>query len=276
MAKPESLFCSMLEAEYNALVSSIEGLINLPAFALARLKSNIQRLINVFYIGIKSAILILEEQLIVLLGLDKIDQSESRLDFCRIAFECQALTELLFDPNNNLLSFLTPQQKQDIQSDYNEFEKYVCKIGLRGLIDNYVAIGLDAISNQLDLLEEKLLEQLGIDKLIQDYLTVLQDSGIFDLLNDFNKFAKCGFGICNFVTTSENKKSEYEDKLSVQQNSDGTWSFVDLDGSIQKLYALDDDASVSIAKMRASIEKYRNEKISDIKEGKSLDELMFP
>ncbi len=273
MSKPESLFCNMLEAQYNALISAIELLLGAPAFALARLKSNIQRLFDVLYAAIIAAIEILAAQLDELLALGAIDQNESKMAFCRIAYACQPLRSVLFSSGNPLLFFLSDQEIQDAQNNYQVFEDLICKVGLGSLLDSWTNVALDAIEAQLDALEAQLLGALGIDDLIDAYMQLLEDSGIFDFLEQLDEYAECAFEVCNWLETSDNKKEEIYEKLGVKKS--GSSFIFDVVDDIQKVYDADNDISVSIAKMRARIDLYKRDGLRDTRSGKGLDEIMF-
>ena len=270
---PESLFCSMLEAQYNAIISSIELLIGLPAYALQTLQSNLKRIFDLLYAVIAAAVDLLVAQLDEALGLTDIDENKTKLAFCALAYECQALRDLLFDPDNNLLPFLTDAQKLDIQTNFDEFEKYVCKIGLRDLLDSWTSLALDRISDELDALQAKLLGALGIDKLIADYMEYINGTGIFEAIDQLDAFAKCAFGTCNFAETGANGKDEYYTKLNVEPS--GTSVVFTVNDKLLELYQTDNELGNQISQAKFRIDKWKNQGIRDIENGKGVDEVLY-
>lgn len=272
MSAPENLFCSMLKAQYDALLASIELLIQAPASALQMLLSNIKRIFDVMYASIIAALEVLAAQLDTLLGLGDIDQNETKLAFCRIAYACEPLQDILFSTSKPLLPFLTAQQIDDAKNNYEKFEEFVCKVGLKGLLDQWTNVAIDEIGEQLDALQNRLLGALGIEELIENYMRAVADSGIYDVLDSLKKYGNCAFEVCNYANTSDNTIEEVENKLGIVQAGTG-YVFLVTD-NIQKVLETDDNISVSIAKMRARIDKWKNEGIRDTKDGVPLDQIV--
>ena len=276
MASPEKMFCSMLEQQYGVVTTLIDSALAAPAFALSSLRSAILRIKNIVYAAISASLDVLATQLNTVLGLDDIDRNETKEAFCRIAYECQALRDILFseDTLDVMFFWLTDSQKQQIQDNFDDFQELICEIGLANLINGWTDSILNTISEELNKLADKILGALRIQELIDKYLTFLDESGIFDLLNQLDSFANCGFAICDFIATASNGKEDYEKKLNIQQVN-GSWVYV-IDNALQSVYDEDAKLTAKIDSMRRQISLWRNNQVRDAKKGKRIDEIMFP
>jgi len=276
MASPEKMFCTMLEQQYGVVRSLIDAALAAPAFALSSLRSAILRIKNIVYAAIEAALDVLAAQLNTILGLDDIDRNETKDAFCRVAFECQALRDILFsDTTLDVMFFwLSDSEKQAIQDNFDDFQELICEVGLANLITGWTDSILNTISDELDRLADKLLGILGIQELIDKYLAFLEDSGIYDLLDQLDSFANCGFAICDFIATASNGKEDYEKKLNIQKVN-GSWIYV-VDDALQSVYDTDAELTSKIDSMRRQISLWRNSQTRDAKKGKRIDEILFP
>ena len=275
MAGPEVLFCNILKAEYTALVSIIESTITAPLLALNVFKSTINRTNHLIYLVIEAALDVILAQLDELFKLINIDRNETS-DFCRVAFACETLVNKLFDPSNDILSFLSAPQKASAQTDFEMFELYICKGGIQQMIQNWITEQVDAIEAQLNIYTAQLLESTGVDALILAYMNALSTpiyggQSMLDLLDLLDAFGNCGFGICNYVATSSNKLEDYGERLSITQEG-ASWTFVDVDDKIQDFYDMEIEIQQKIALAQAKIDRWRSDAVGTL--GIPKDETM--
>lgn len=270
MLSPSAMFCTMLEQQYAAIVAQIDLLIQFPATALSMLNSNISRLFAVTYNVIEAAILALEQQLLNILGLDDIDQGNVS-SWCSIAQECEALIDLLVD--SGLLASILPSgvSVSDVLNNYEKWEKYVCKDGLGDLIDGWIDDALQTIYDQIMSLRDRLLGALGIDELIDKYLQAVEESGIYDLLDQLDKFAQCAFEICDYVSTASNSSEDTLERLSMEKQGAG-YVFVTTP-LIESVYAKDEELNTRLDDMERLIQDYLGG-TNNKPEGVSPDESM--
>lgn len=229
--QPEKLFCKILEYQYNNKITEIESVLLLPLKGIRDVKSNILRVEKIVYSQVKIELKQIESLLIEILLLDRISQLASVENFCRIAFSCQKLVETLVDSSYGYLSFLSPSVIATVSADYNAFEQYVCVLGLRNIVSLFTTDMLSRLRDQLVDLRDRLEDNLRLDEIEERYLEILEDSGIFAMLNDLRKYLNCGFAICNFAATANNKIADYVEKLSLSDTG-SSWD-VDLSSLLE-------------------------------------------
>ncbi len=213
----ETLFCKILENQYNTKIDLIDAAILLPIRAIRDVKSNITRVEKLVYTAISTELVRIENLLIEILFLDQINQLAATNNFCRVAFSCQKLVEVIVDSSLGYLSFLDATTRSQVSSDYALFEKHVCVLGLRNIVTNFTNDVLSQLRDRLVELFDELENQLRLDELKERYLEILENSGIFGLLNELKKFRNCYFGICDWAATSTNKLEEYAEKLTISE-----------------------------------------------------------
>jgi len=217
----EQLFCSILEAEYDAFVTLIDSIINFPRMALQTIKSIIQAAVKLTMQLIRSTIIVIEQKIIEFLNLDDIDLSKTKENFCNVAWECAAIKDKIFDIMN---------VPDSVKNNYEEFEEVVCRQGLRSLFEDWVQgtmlDGLDqTLRGFLDDIEKVFNKvQNGVDEYI-DYLlnTKIPFIGktFLELMEELDTFAQCAFASCNWALTSTNKKEDLLADAGVEQSSTG-------------------------------------------------------
>jgi hypothetical protein len=219
----ESLFCSILEAEYNALVLLIETAIEFPHVVLQLLKSAIDATLSLVYKVIEASIIAIEQTIIDTLNLDGIDLSKTKEGFCDVAFSCVALRDKIF----NMLS-ISDKKREELISDFDEFNDLICKNSLRGLFEGFTNT---AILEPLLKLLRDYLKQIDdgftyIDQKVQDYIEKTLEAEIpllgrsfRDYMDDLDAFAQCAFATCNFAATSLNFKEDKLGRAGVDYNN---------------------------------------------------------
>jgi hypothetical protein len=236
----QEMFCQMTESIYNALVAAIETALALPIQFLRSIESVIRKVELIILSAIESQLEALENQLFLFLdneGLNP-DTSEQKQSFCAALFACSALKDSLFDPTDTtgnsdaiFVKFMPLSVRNEIRGDsgaYGTFEKYVCKLSLRALLDQYIDAALLQIAEVLQELRDQLLDALNIDEYISQYEEFLQtpipglNKNIFELMDELDKFAQCAFGVCNFIFTSSNQQEEFAAKAYIEKNG-GEW-----------------------------------------------------
>ena len=148
MSDPQLLFCQIIEQQYNATVATIELASSIPAIGLRRLKGHIKRFESLILSPVEGALATIEYQLLKLLEVLKIDDWDKlhRFDFCRIAYTCLALRKTLFPENGDdpdYMLWLDEDIRNDLRNigtsdDYQTFEKYVCKLGLKSMMRGFI------------------------------------------------------------------------------------------------------------------------------------------
>ena len=148
--EPEKLFCSILEREYDSTVALIDNALLLFPNSLRILKSNIKYFEKFVLDEIENELDLLEQQILSWFNLNKIDGfnkfGNGKFDFCAIAFGCEALRRIMFPQNGNDPSWVSsiPQSIRDSlrigvsNPQYQTFEKYVCKLSFRQLLNSFI------------------------------------------------------------------------------------------------------------------------------------------
>lgn len=235
MTMQEEMFCSMTEAVYNALVTAIETALSLPIQFLETVKSVIRKVELLILSAIEASLETIEIKLFSFLGANGLnpDTSEQNKNFCALLFACSALKDSLFDPNDTsgnsdaiFVKFISLSIRNQIRAGaYDIFEKYVCKLSLRSLLDNFIDNALLGIGDILVGLRQELLEALDISSLTDQYESLLQapipglGKSIFELMDELDKFAQCAFGTCNFIYTSSNQQTDFATKAYIEKNN---------------------------------------------------------
>lgn len=242
--QPERLFCKILEYQYNNKITEIDSVLLLPLKGIRDVKSNIMRVEKLVYSTAKTELQAIESLLFEVLFLDKINRLAAVDNFCQIAFSCQKLVETLIDSSNGYLSFLDPGIRSSVSASYENFEKYVCVLGLRNIVDLFTTDMLSKLRIRLDSLRDSLEDNLRLDELRDRYLAILERSGIFAMLNDLRKYLNCGFSICNYAETANNKISDYVEKLALQDTG-SSWD-TDFDSLLDKYNKLNNEIGSKI------------------------------
>lgn len=219
----EKLFCQILQHTFNTKVDLIEAALFLPLRGIRDIKSNVLRVEALVYSTLKTELLRIENLIIEILFLDQINQLASVQNFCQVAFNCEMLVRELIDSNNNYLSFLDTTTRSLVSANYTLFEKHICILGLRTIVSNFTNKALTDLRARLISLSNELNNQLRLDEMKENYLEILEDSGIIPLLNDLKRFLNCNFAICDWANTANNKLDEYAEKLVIV-TSGSSWT----------------------------------------------------
>ena len=211
--QPASLFCSILQRELDNTITLTELVLFAPLKTVRNIKNNVERCDTVIYSFIIDELDRLENLLIESLGLSSVNQNDGVDNWCNTAWVCRALVNLLVTEHEIYLPGLSQEIIDQLTSNFAAFEKYVCVLGIKGVINQYLDNVLADIQSRLAALRTMLVDNLRLDELIAKYQKILDDSGILDRLEDLRTFLECGFGICNFAVTSRNKIDDYNDKL---------------------------------------------------------------
>lgn len=218
MSKPEQLFCKILENQFTAAVNAVEAAILLPLRGARDVQNNVIRVDNLALDYVDEQILRLESVIIQVLHLNDINQMEGINNFCEIAYSCQILVETLVNNSSVYLPFLDASTVSQLSANYSLFRDNVCILGLRRIVNGFTDNILDEIEDELTELLNYLPTQLRQVELIDRYEDILEDSGIFALLDTLRKFLNCGFGICDYAATANNKLDDYAEKLLIVHN----------------------------------------------------------
>lgn len=239
MASPESLFCALAQKRYDEISSSIDAAIIAPVYALRIYKNALRRFEILVLNAVDTSLTSIESKIWGMIDLYKMDIfnrfQESSMAFCELAYTCEAVRETLFPTENDPsvggdsgddpdfvksipVSIRNSLRNYSDSNTYQTFEKYVCKLSIRRILNQYIIDFLDTIETQLNVL----LNKLGInkiDEIIQTYFNTI--GPFFSYLALLEKFANCAFSTCNFVQTALNKKEDVTDKLEIEQQGSG-------------------------------------------------------
>lgn len=244
MTSPETLFCKILEYQFNTKITEIESVLLLPLKGIRDIKSNISRVEKLVFSEVKTEIESIEALLIEVLFLDKISSLAAVENFCQIAFSCQKLVETLVDASSGYLSFLDTSTRSLVSASYPDFEKYVCVLGLRNIVGLFTTDILGKLKTKLITLRDSLDDNLRLTEMQDRYLAILESSGIFVMLDDLRKYLRCGFSICNYAATASNKLADYMDKLALRDT--GTSWDIDLGSLLDKYNDVSDEITNKI------------------------------
>lgn len=222
---PESLFCAMLQSQYQVIVGMIEMAIIAPSQVLQLVKACIQMLMNVSFIAIEILLAKIEAWISDMFDIENIGLENARRNFCRIAYSCKILTDYLFGSSSPLRSLgYTSLELIEMKNNYTKFEEIVCNKSFKGMLDQFKTSMLGDVSVWLDEAEQKIINDwLKLENLISKYDTALEDAGVYDYLNKLNDFSECAFAACNVISTTENKQEDIADKMKLI-NDGGTWT----------------------------------------------------
>lgn len=217
--KPETVFCKILEIQYNTAIDAIESVINIPFLVLRDVKSNISRVERLIYNTVYLEVQRIEKQVIEILFLNGIRDLENN-NFCRVAFACSKLVEALVDSSNHYLDFLPASTRSALSGNYDLFERNVCVLGLQQLINQFTSNALADLRTRLLALRDEMEDQLRLSELTAMYQAALDEeilngSSIIELLDDLRGFSNCAFETCNYAATVSNKVDDYAEKLAL-------------------------------------------------------------
>jgi hypothetical protein len=246
---PESLFCSMLQSQYQLIVATLEAAIMFPLQALQLVKSSIQMLQYVVFVAVDIVLTKIENWISEMFDLENVGLENARRNFCKIAYSCKILTDYLFGASSPLKAMgFSDAELAEMKNNYTKFEEIVCNKSFKGLLDQFKTAILGDVSRLLDEAEDKIANGfLKLDKITAKYNALLEEYHVFDYLDKLNDFAECAFAACNFIATSDNKQSDVADKMKLT-NSGGTW-IID-PNFFAKINAQKEEFQVRIDKLR--------------------------
>jgi len=226
MSKPETLFCKVLENSFETTISNIEAALAIPSVILRGIKSNIQRAESIVLSRASEQLDAIEEKIIQILMLRKINESSGVNNWCQIAYACEALKQELYN-----LPSLPSEVKDYINGSYGNFERNVCKLGFRKIINTFFNDIFSKLIEQLDALSENLIDQLKIYELESKYLEALNsykmplpepfDLTLEELITKLTYFTNCAFEVCNWAETASNKLTDIEEKNYIKYTGVG-------------------------------------------------------
>jgi hypothetical protein len=227
---PEVMFCQMLETQYNQIVFIVDTLIQLPKMALQVLRSAYERIYSILLKGIGAALDVIEAQLYLLIEFSTVEIKDYKDDWCKIAYACKPLTDLLFKDGGVLaFSGINKKTRNEWRGNYNLFNEFVCRDGLSDLISNYRALMLDELRDKIKNLKDKLDISPMLDRLTQAYLDKVEDSGIYEYMDKLDEWMDCAFAVCTSLETA----------LNFQEDSLGTMALEKVGNSYVFKKALD-------------------------------------
>lgn len=258
MSSPELLFCSIVEQQYNGIVNTIDLAINAPTLALRILKGQIKRFEMLVLAVIEGRLEVIESLILKMVDLLKLDTFDrfDRRDFCRVAYACYALRQSLFPNSGNdpsLVSMIPEAIRNQLRissgdSAYDVFEKFVCKLSLKAILDQFIDDLLSDIQDELD----EMLRKLGIEKIdewIQQYFDAIVP--FLRLMQNLDQFAQCAFATCNYVETSLNKQEDISKKLLLVRQGTG-WSIA-IDKVMSDVVQKEADLRRRISRLRIQV-----------------------
>lgn len=249
MGDPESLFCMMLETQYNLIVAGIEAVIQFPLVALQILQSCIQLAEYVIFVSVDVVLTNIENIILKMFDLENCSLEHARRNFCKIAYECKVLVDYLTGDSSPLLSFFSKAELTDMGGSFSKFEEMVCQRSFKAMLDAFKTSLLGDVSALLDELDNKINNQwLKINQLQAEYSALLDEYGIYSWLAKMDDFAQCAFTACNYIATSENKQGDYLDKMKLENNAG---SYITSPSLFSKALAMSDDLHLRIDKLRA-------------------------
>lgn len=246
---PESLFCSMLQAQYQLIIGILEQIIILPSQALQLVKACVQMLEYVAFVAVDILLTKIENWISDMFDLENIGLENARRNFCKIAYSCKILTDYLFGSSSPLKAIgYSDAELTEMKNDYTKFEEIVCNKSFKGLLDQFKTAILGDVAQWLNEAEQKITNDwLKLDKLIAKYNKALEDAGVYEYLDKLNDFAECAFAACNVIATTENKQEDIADKMKLI-NDGGTWA---IDNSLySKALTQRDALKLRIEKLR--------------------------
>lgn len=225
---PEEISCATLEMYYKLIIDLIDRGIELPAQALMSLNNQIKTMDNVILNDYLDTIDEIETNLRNICGVSDIldaslDSNTGDMSFCELLYQCEAFGRLIFNESVrgmfvNLIPTVPEDVKPQLTSDYTLFSTWICKLSLDQILGNMSQILGDRIFDLVKNLKEELLDLFKIDDLIDEYINFLHASGIFELLEQIDTFARCAFAICDYATQSRDTKKDILSRLGLIYN----------------------------------------------------------
>lgn len=262
MSRPESIFCQILQVQYNTAIDNIESVVYLPLRVLRDVKSNIGRVERLVYTAVKTEVERIEAQVIEILFLNSVRLIEGSENFCRVAFSCTALVDALVEADYG--DFIPNDIRNQISSNYELFEKHVCILGLRNLISSFVDSILASLRSRLIALRSMMEDQLRLNELVALYETALTENilgnySIIELIDILRKFLNCAFYTCDWASTASNKIADYTKKLALSDN--GTTFSQNISSLLTNYYDLNDEINTKIDEIVLMIDNRRTKGI---------------
>ncbi len=221
----EALFCSILEVQYDALVTIINQLIQAPRQAINLILNLVQSTTMLIFEAIRTLVIATEQIIIDYLQFDGFDLSQTKENICQIAWDCAIL-------KNKLLDYFG--LSDNFKDDFQKFEDVVCKQGLRDFFEDWVSTEL------LGGIDEQLIKWLAeineaydkvsnaVDEWLNDLLTkpIYDGKSFVEWMDEIDKYVQCAFATCNWALTSSNQKEDYLDNLSIARAEGGGFAFI--------------------------------------------------
>jgi hypothetical protein len=222
---PEDYACIMLQTAFELIDKRIQLAVLAPELGAKAFKSAMTLLEKQAYPAIGKLIDPIEYGLVqfceVLNSLkdkDKLDSNDGDSSWCEILFNCQAFIELILNEKMRgmitaMIPFISEEQKVAMTKDYGLFVNYVCKMSLGAIVAAFIGGALATLYEQFDPIVKKLEAIQGVNFLIEGYNEVLEGAYVYDVLTEYDKFAKCAFTVCDFDKESFEARDKVLKKL---------------------------------------------------------------
>ncbi len=246
---PDKMFCDLLRVQYAALTTSLQAALVLPLKFVKRIKSYIKRITQIVFRKLLTELDALEAILIKILEMDKFNNGLTNCDFCWIAWNCEAVLDLL------KTKAIFPSNAFD---NFENFTNFVCNQNLQGLVSSFIDDRIQEIQDALDDIEERALNALDLDSFITQYQDLLDTpiagKTVFEWINELDKYVNCAFAICDYADTALNLKTDTLEKLALQIT--GNTVIVSLDLLTVGADNLDAQVSAKITSMRNRLAEF--------------------
>ena len=223
----------MLQTTFEFVDKSIQIAIIIPEQGAKVMKLALKLLEKKIYPSVSDLIDVAEDGLVAYCDIvnkvkKSLDTNDGDDSWCRILFNCRAFIELIFDEHMRatltaMTPTLTSAQRQSMTKDYASFANYLCKMSLSSIVSAFINSELAKVYQQIEFIIQKMQGIQGCDYVLGVYDEVLQGAYVYDVLAEYDKFAKCAFTICDLDKDSYKARKAVLDRLYLT-GSNGSYS----------------------------------------------------
>lgn len=240
MSENEKNLCSVLRETWRSIITLVDYLKSFLRKILSQIQALINRIKNTIIRRLLSTIRSLQEIIQNFLGLQSIDNSKARADFCSLIYACKPAVETisqfvspeLFDKIFGKESIKTIDLSKygiaplEFNSKFELFEYVACRLSLTGLLDNVVSNFINQLMSFLgqfdkyfDInwwLQNTVWGKL-LNRLINEYESIFNDR-IKPFLDKLIPYLNCTFALCDFSVSTANYLDDFQSKFKAERS----------------------------------------------------------
>lgn len=248
---PEDYACLMLRTTFELIDKGVQLALILPEQGAKMMKLSLNLLEKKVYPTIGLLIEPVEDGLVSYCDVmgaigDRLDTNDGDSGWCAILFNCRAFIEVILDENMrgviaSMIPFASDEQKRNMTTDYAMFTNFICKMSLGSIVSAFVGAQLSQLYKQIDSIGEQVDNIKNVRYVLDEYDEVLDGAYVYDVLAEYDKFAKCAFTVCDFDKESFDARESVLKKLYLVKGGDKGYELDTATDFIASVYGIENE-----------------------------------